>query len=240
MKMLTAICLSVWIQTGGGLNLPVLADAAAPSVPERAPKTAANKNEAEPATKTASSLSPHHHYHLGSEASEAGGDGSEMQPAVKFIKGSTIEAANHAKIKCTDPHACCEESAKIIGIVQQMYKAYSERDLDTLGKYLDPNCTTFDQGTKQLIVGREAVLAEIRNWLNKNASDEKSPLLSYTIEHPYCEVNGNDAVVTFTARKEVGGEHPKKFQSRCMDIFKKENGSWLRTHYRSNWKEIDE
>lgn len=230
MKTFTALSLSFAMHVTGGIVLPVIAD------------TAPTKGETEQGAvehkAPAVSALPPRHYHLGSESQDGAQSDSEAQPTVRFAKGSTIESATHTKIKCMDPHACCEESAKIIGIVQQMYKAYSERDLDTLGKYLDPNCTTFDQGTKKLIVGREAILNEIRNWLNKNASDEKSPLLSYTIEHPYCEVNGDDAVVTFTAQKEVGGEHPKKFQSRCMDIFKKENGSWLRTHYRSNWQEL--
>jgi ketosteroid isomerase-like protein len=239
MKILSAVCLSIVMQTGGVLNLPVLAQSTKADTSVEASEPSTSKNETEQARQTASSLPPHHHYHLGSESGDVNVPDSELQPSVRFIKGSTIESSTHTKIKCMDPHACCEESAKIIDIVQQMYKAYSERDLEALGKYLDPNCTTFDQGTKKLIVGREAILTEIKNWLNKNAADEKSPLLSYTIEHPYCEVNGDNAVVTFTARKEIGGEHPKKFQSRCLDVFKKENGSWLRTHYRSNWKEVE-
>lgn len=168
----------------------------------------------------------------------AAGDEEEIELPKTYMKSTSTVSKTDCKIKCVDPHAACEESAKVIQVVLNMYKAYSEGDLDTLAKYLDKDCTTFDEGTKKLISGRDAVLAEIKGWLNKNSSTANAPLIAYTIEHPFCQVSNDQAVVTFTALKELGGEHPRKFKSRCTDIFRKDGESWVRTHYRSNWTEI--
>lgn len=167
------------------------------------------------------------------------GDEEEFVIPKSHLQSSTTISSSNCKIKCLDPNAACDESAKVINVVLAMYKAYSEQDLATLAKYMDKDCTTFDEGTKKLITGREAVLEEIKRWLQKNAASGQAPLLSYTIERPFCQVSNDQAVVTFTALKELGGEHPRKFQSRCTDIFKKEGDSWVRTHYRSNWTELD-
>jgi ketosteroid isomerase-like protein len=166
------------------------------------------------------------------------GDEEESELPKTYMKSCSSVSKTDCKIKCVDPHAACEESAKVIQIVLDMYKAYSEGDIDTLSKYLDKDCTTFDEGTKKLISGREAVLADIKSWLSKNSASVNSPLLAYTIEHPFCQVSNDQAVVTFTALKELGGDHPRKFKSRCTDIFRKDGDSWVRTHYRSNWSEI--
>ena len=170
----------------------------------------------------------------------ADGDDEEIELPKTYMKSSSVVSKTDCKIKCVDPHAACEESAKVIQIVLDMYKAYSEGDIDTLSKYLDKDCTTFDEGTKKLISGREAVLAEIKAWLSKNSASANAPLIAYTIEHPFCQMSNDhdQAVVTFTALKELGGEHPRKFKSRCTDIFRKDGNSWVRTHYRSNWTEI--
>ena len=163
----------------------------------------------------------------------------EIELPKSYLHSSSTVSKSKCTIKCIDPHAACEESAKVINIVLEMYKAYSEHDLDTLAKYLDKDCTTFDEGTKKLITGREAVLAEIKDWLQKNSSSTQAPLMAYTIEHPFCQVSNDSAVVTFTALKELGGEHPRKFKSRCTDIFRKDGDSWVRTHYRSHWTEVE-
>ena len=154
-----------------------------------------------------------------------------------FLHSFTIVSKSNCQIKCIAPHAESEESAKVIKTVIDMYKAYSEQDLQSLSQYLDKDCTTFDEGTKKLIIGREAVLNEIKDWLKSNAADPKNILLSYTIERPYCQVSDDTAVVTFTAIKQLGGL-PRRFESRCTDIFRKDGDKWIRTHYRSHWVEL--
>jgi hypothetical protein len=162
----------------------------------------------------------------------------EVVTPKNFSRASTIVSTSQCKINCTAPHAACSGSAEVLSIVQNIYKALSERDFDAIGKYIDENCTKFDQATGTVIVGRKAIIEDLKNQMAKLGPGSKTPLLSYTIDHPYAHVSGDNAVVTFTAFKELGGEHPQKFESHCTDIFKREGNSWMKISYRSNWKEI--
>ena len=152
-------------------------------------------------------------------------------------ESSCIVSSTDCKINCIDPHASCTESEKLIEDVKLMYKAYSEDDMKTLGSYLDENCTSVDESDHKMITGKKAVLADIQATMDK-AKVTHAKLLSYTIDNPYAEVepDGKTAIVTFEAIKTFGGENPHVIKSRCTDIFKKENGKWLRMHYRSNWQ----
>ncbi|MDR3616144.1 MAG: nuclear transport factor 2 family protein [Candidatus Obscuribacterales bacterium] len=152
-------------------------------------------------------------------------------------ESSSITSSTNCKINCIDPHAACAESEKLIEDVKLMYKAYSEEDLTTLGSYLDENCTSVDEGDHKMLTGKKAVLADIKATMEK-AKETESKLLSYTIDNPYAEVepDGKTAIVTFEAIKTFGGKNPHTISSRCTDIFRKENGKWLRMHYRSFWQ----
>lgn len=145
---------------------------------------------------------------------------------------------NHqCTIQCVDPHPACEESQKVIELLKEIYAAFGRRDIEAFSQYLDDGCTTFDEDTKSLIVGKKAVLEDVRKKMDK-IDDKEAPLVSLTIEHPYAQVHDDTAVVTFTALKEYGGTHPRKLESRCTDIFVKKEGKWRKLHYRSNWKPI--
>lgn len=141
------------------------------------------------------------------------------------------------KISCVDPHAACTESEHVLDTLKILFKAYSKGDFETAAKYMDDGVTTFDESTKTLIVGKEAVIKDLKSRIQVWESSD-SPLVSYTMEHPYAKVTGDVAVVSFVAVKVFGGKHPQKLESRCTDIFKKENGKWKKLHYRSSWKEV--
>lgn len=151
-------------------------------------------------------------------------------------QGWEVDAAG-VKISCVNPHAACAESEKVLDTFKVLFRAYSRGDLETAGQYMDDDCTTFDEASKSLIVGRKAVLEDMKHKIHGWEVSE-SPLIAYTMEHPYCRVDGDMAVVSFVAFKEFGGKHPQKFKSHCTDIFKREGGKWKKLHYRSNWKEV--
>lgn len=162
----------------------------------------------------------------------------EVQQPKNYGHGSTLLSSSQCKIHCTAPHAACSESADVLNIVQDYYKSLSEHDFNAIGKHIDEHCTKYDQATGKLIVGREAILEDIKRQVEKSAPGSQRPLISYTIDRPYAHVTGDNAVVTFTAFKEFGGDHPQKYESRCTDIFKREGKSWMKISYSSNWKEI--
>ena len=141
-------------------------------------------------------------------------------------------------IKCVKPNAECSESKKVIKTLMKISDAYSHGDFETFGKYLDEDITILDKKTKKIIAGKEAVLNDVKSrW--KKAHTGPKPVLSYTIEHPYAKVMGDQAVVTFKAIKVVDDEGKKrKYVSKSTDIFVKKNGEWKKLHYISDWKKV--
>jgi len=152
---------------------------------------------------------------------------------------STCEQEKHdCAVKCVSPHANCPESEKVIETLNLLVKAYSKGDLKTYEEYLDSNCTTFDEGTKNLVVGKQACLNDLKNKFARYAPTGETPLVSMTIEEPYAKVNGNTAVVTFKAIRELGGKHPSKEIAEATDVFVKEGDKWKKLHFRGRWKKV--
>jgi hypothetical protein len=146
-----------------------------------------------------------------------------------------IESSKVGKVACMNPHAKCAESEKVIETLKHMSHLYSEGKIDELSQYMDEGCTTFDEKRNKLIVGRDAVLSDIKSrWTSAHSGT--SPIVSYTINHPYAQVTGDQAVVTFEAVKTIGGKNPETLVSRCTDIFVKKDGTWKKLHYRNCWK----
>lgn len=139
------------------------------------------------------------------------------------------------KINCVGAHAACKESEHVIAILKKIAHYYTEGNFEEISKYLSKDVTTFDEGRHKLIIGRQAVIDDIKQrWEDAHANG--SPVVSFTIYHPYAKVTGDQAVVTFKAVKTVGGKEPQTFSSRSTDVFIKEDGTWKKLHYISNWK----
>jgi ketosteroid isomerase-like protein len=149
-----------------------------------------------------------------------------------------FEEPTVCKVDCLDPHPACEESQKVIETLKMIYEAYGRNDLAAVAPYIDDDCTTFEQNTKTLVVGKKAVLADVQKRINEYRDDKESPILSYTIKSPWAEVKGDTAVVTFVGVKKFGGKHPQTFESHCTDVFKKKDGKWLKMHFVANWKPV--
>jgi ketosteroid isomerase-like protein len=100
--------------------------------------------------------------------------------------------------------------------------------------YLDPKCTTYDENTKKLVVGREAIIADIKANV---ASQGRS--VSFTIDRPFVRVDGDRAIVTFVLIKETGGSSPAKFESHVSDVFVRRDGAWKKLHFfGEEWKKV--
>ncbi|MBZ0185441.1 MAG: nuclear transport factor 2 family protein [Candidatus Obscuribacterales bacterium] len=167
---------------------------------------------------------------LPAEAIESDADkGSDSQECVADSK--------NGKVSCSNPHAACSESEVVIDTLKKIAAAYTSGDFVEFEKYLDDGVTTFDKRSKKLLVGREAVMTELKKrWHESHIG--KDPVVSYKIEHPYARVDGDTAVVTFHATKVIGGEKHGTFESECTDVFVRKDGSWKKLHYKSDWKKI--
>ncbi|MBK9206349.1 MAG: nuclear transport factor 2 family protein [Candidatus Obscuribacter sp.] len=142
-------------------------------------------------------------------------------------------------VKCNDPHAACEESQKVIDTLHQITRCLSNGEFKALSENMDEHVTTFDEATKKLICGREAVIAEMKSRYEKSLALSQGGTVSYTIDSPYAKVNGKYATVTFKVLKNIVGKTNLSYESRSTDVFIKEDGVWKMLHYVGTWKKIN-
>jgi hypothetical protein len=145
--------------------------------------------------------------------------------------------ASTCMVTCHDPHPACRESARVIDTLNKLTQLINEGDFAAMGEYFDDGVTTFNEDTKKLIIGKEAVMADIKQRYERQHKSD-GHLLSYTIDSPYAEVNGNRAVVTFIAKKVLSGLHPVDMESHSTEVFIKEGDKWKTLHYRGAWKKV--
>ncbi len=141
------------------------------------------------------------------------------------------------RVTCHEPHPSCSESARVIDTRGQLTQLINDGTFTAMGEYFDDGVTTFIEDTKKLIVGKDAVIADIKQRYerqNKGAGH----MLSYTIEQPYAEVTGNRAEVTFVAKKVLAGVHPVDMESHSTEVFVKDGDRWKTLHYRGAWKKV--
>ncbi len=143
------------------------------------------------------------------------------------------------KFACINHHPNCDEAEAVIQTLELYAKAYVSQDYKTCAEYMTDGITTFDEHTKKLIVGKDAVLADMKARLDKAAPDSDSPLLSYTIDNPVAQVTGNSACVSCLGIKVYGGKHPRTMESHSSYVFIKEDGKWKKNHFRTDWKQVD-
>ncbi len=153
-------------------------------------------------------------------------------------KECTAGSAHECEVSIVNPHAACIESEKVIDTLKHMAALLAKGDIEAYSEYLADGCTTFDEETHKLIAGKEAVIADLKKRLYTAAPDGKEPVLTLTIEEPYAKVNGDVAVVTFKAIKELGGSHPDKEEVHATDVFVKHGEKWQKLHFRGKWKKI--
>ncbi|MBI4534353.1 MAG: nuclear transport factor 2 family protein [Candidatus Melainabacteria bacterium] len=152
--------------------------------------------------------------------------------------GTTVSKIGKCVISCIDPHACCEESKKVIGILHNLLAAYTVGDLKAYEEYLDDNCSMFEEGTKRLIAGKASVMSELRKHFNDFNAGGSTPLVNLTIDQPYAKVTNDTCVVTFSAMREIGGAAPRKEQAQITDVFIKRDDQWKKLHWSGKWEPV--
>jgi len=145
---------------------------------------------------------------------------------------------NQCMVSTIDPHPACSESGVVIDVVQKFNHSYTHGDLKTCSELIDDNCTTFDDETKKLIVGKQAILDHMKEKWAAHSPGSNSPLDSFIITAPYAEVKGDSATVIYVAVKKYGGAYPAKFESHINCVYVKKDGHWLMSHYKSSWKRV--
>jgi ketosteroid isomerase-like protein len=156
-------------------------------------------------------------------------------------KKAVVQQKTHiCHVKCSDPHAACDESKKVLEILEKLISAYSAGDVDTYEKYLDDQCMVIDEANKQVISGKANVLNRLRDHFTQHSPSGDSPLVSFHIDQPYAKVNekGDSCVVTFVATKRVGGSKPHTERANVTDIFVKRGSDWKKLHWQGKWEPV--
>jgi ketosteroid isomerase-like protein len=154
------------------------------------------------------------------------------------IAKDTKDTKDECDVTCVDPHAACVESQKVIDTLHEMAKAINKGDFEHFAEYFDENVTTFDDITKQLLVGKKQVIARIKERYEQSVQASEAHAVSYTIYQPYAKVHGNTATVTCVLRKVMGGKHPVVFESHDTKVFVKEGDKWKELHSQGLWKKV--
>jgi ribonuclease HI len=163
----------------------------------------------------------------------------EQKDGAEFCSINDPLQKSPVKFACTNHHPNCAEAEAVIQTLETYAKAYVSQDYKTCAEYMTEGITTFDERSKKLIVGKEAVLADMKARLDRSAPDSDSPLLSYTIDNPVAQVTGTSACVSCIGIKVYGGKHPKTVESHSSYVFVKEDGRWKKNHFRTDWKQVD-
>ena len=162
-----------------------------------------------------------------------------LSGAPAFAEGeSKADGKKICHVKCNDPHAACSESERVIEALQHITRLISQGDFNDLGQHLDADVTTFDDTSKKLVTGRDAVIANLKAKWERAHKRAQNDVVSYTIDSPYAQVKGDTATVTFIARKVIGGPNPATYVSHSTDVFKKEGDRWVAIHYIGSWKKV--
>jgi ABC-type Zn uptake system ZnuABC Zn-binding protein ZnuA len=141
-------------------------------------------------------------------------------------------------VSCVDPDISTDSKA-VIDVIKAITKALAAKDYPAMTRYMDPNCTTYDENLHKLVVGRDNIISDVKAKVAADEARLKVPTIGFTIDHPYAIVTGNQAVVTFVLIKEIGGDHPVKFEEHCSDVFIKRDGEWKKLHFcGEGWKEM--
>lgn len=147
------------------------------------------------------------------------------------------KTASSCAITCSDPME--ETCHTIITALKATTRAVAEKDFDQLAKLLDENCTTYDVCTKKTVVGREAIIKNVKEKIAAEEKRLKVPAISFHVDQPFAKITGDKAVVTFILKKEVGGAHPATFESHVTDVFIKRDGEWKKLHFcGGDWKRV--
>jgi hypothetical protein len=158
------------------------------------------------------------------------------------LAGEETDKKNDKKavcsVSCVNPDACAD-SQSVIDVIKAITKALADKDYAKMTTYMDPNCTTYDSNLHKLVVGRDNIISDVKAKIAADEAKLKVPTVGFTIDHPYAIVTGNQAVVTFVLIKQIGGEHPIKFEEHCSDVFIKRDGDWKKLHFcGEGWTEI--
>ena len=143
-------------------------------------------------------------------------------------------------VSCVEPIATSDADG-VIDVLKAITKALADHDFAALASHLDVNCTTYNESTHKLVVGRDAIINDVKASVEAEERKLKVPPISFTIDHPYVIVTGDQAVVTFVLIKEIGGANPVKFASHTSDVFIKRDGQWKKLHFCGDaWKKMKE
>jgi ketosteroid isomerase-like protein len=153
---------------------------------------------------------------------------TDPEPVIQVVK----------PIASGDAASSQKEEQEVINVLQTMGKAYARGDIAGYIEHLDDNCSVYDEHKNKMVEGKQAVITALKQIFAKRSEPGADHIVSYTIDQPYVKVTGDTAVVSYRALEVIGGAHARKMQGAMSDVFKKEDGHWMKVHQRAVWKRM--
>lgn len=148
-------------------------------------------------------------------------------------------AAPNCAVSLVDPTESGVDADQIIEMLRGITKALADHDFAGMAKYMDDNCSTYNEHTKKLVTGRDNIISDVKSAVESEERRLKVPPIQFTVDHPYVRVADETATVNFVLVKQIGGSHPVKYESHCTDVFVKRNGQWKKLLFRGDdWKVV--
>lgn len=153
-----------------------------------------------------------------SEMSQAA---EETPLIVEIVSGSTYAGADN----------------EVIGALKKLLHALEQKSIEQISTCLSADVTTCDSKSGKALYGKEAVLEHVKkNFLGKDKNG-RSAVKRMVVYDPYVRVNGETAMISFRATKELG-DGSTKLESWCSEVYERKNGDWLVLRLKTDWKPI--
>lgn len=136
------------------------------------------------------------------------------------------------KIEIIGETSSDKDSADVLAALHKLLTGVEHENFEQIGACLSPDVVMTDDRKQELVYGKDKVLEKIKG--NLTGSKQKSPVKRMVLQHPFVNVKGDTAMVSFQAQKELADG--SKFDSLCSEIYERKNGEWLVLKFRSNWK----
>lgn len=117
------------------------------------------------------------------------------------------------------------ETKAIKAVLTNMWDAIEKHDIDRYASYVHPDFTQFGETDSTLLVGKEAEVSGIKNWM------EHSKNVHTEMIDPKITIKGNVAwLVYYWADAGLNDGIPFKSRGKSTRIFLKEKGQWRCIH----------
>ena len=145
---------------------------------------------------------------------------------------SFAEESAPIKIEVIGETASDKDSSDVMAALHRLLTYVEHKNFEQIGNCLSEDVVMTDDKSNEPVYGKKDVMERVKS--NLDGGKKKSPVKSMVLQHPFVNVKGDTAMVSFLAKKELADG--SKFESLCSEVYERKNGEWLVLKFKTNWK----